>query len=175
MDEQKNFMKKFKLNVLDFYFKYPFRSDLLLLCICFIVFYLFRSYIKEPEDFTKIDGLISNITSSIVSLTGFILASLTIIVTVKSNIKIRNLVHAENSMELLLSSGNYKSIILVFRDAIIELVFALTVIYIFWMPVFSFSKFTYMLLIAFGVLIIVTSVLRTLSLLFKIIFMEFKS
>jgi hypothetical protein len=168
-------MSKIKAKILDSYFKYPFLYDFIFTCLIILFFNVNQNKIQIPFDFNKIDAIISNVVTSLVSLTGFILASLTIIVTVKSNIKIRNLANASNSMELVLSSGNYKKIIVVFRDAIIELVFALILIYILWMPIFSFSKIQYMFIIAFGILVIITTVSRSLAILFKIIFLEFKN
>ncbi|MBK8089149.1 MAG: hypothetical protein IPK31_15080 [Chitinophagaceae bacterium] len=167
-------MKKIKIKLLDFYFNHPFIVDTLLISGMILMLFKFRLEIPALEDKTKIDSFISNITSSIVALAGFILASLTIIVTVKSNIKIRNLEDAQNSTELLLTSANYKNIVTVFRDAIIELVFGLIAIYILWMPIFQHTDFFYILLIVFGVAIILLTLIRSLLVLFKIIFMEFQ-
>ena len=160
--------------MLDFYFKHPFFVDFIIIIAVIFFIQKEKDLLPEIKDLNKIDGYISNIISALVSLAGFILASLTIIVTVKSNIKIRNLEDAENSTELLLTSRNYKNIITAFRDTIIELVFGLVVTYLVWLPIFHFSNLIYISLIAFGVIVIVLTLIRALLVLFKIIFMEFK-
>lgn len=167
-------MKKIKIKILDFYFKHPFFIDAILIICTLFLSWRFQDYFRLSIEKSKIEGLISNITSSIISLAGFILASLTIIVTVKSNLKLKNIEDVKNSTELLLTSKNYKNIITVFRDSIIELVFGMIIMYFLWAPIFQFREMVYILLIAFGILIIVLPLIRTLLILFKIIFMEFK-
>ncbi|RYE56632.1 MAG: hypothetical protein EOP48_07555 [Sphingobacteriales bacterium] len=167
-------MKKVFWKILDFYFKRPFILDLVLVIVAITLIHLKRAYIIPSAETSKIDTVFDNIIASMISLIGFILASLTIIVTVKSNIKIRKLEEAINGLELLLSSKNYKSIISIFRDAIIELSFSLSIIYIWWSPLFTLSRIKYLMLITFGILIIILTVSRTLILLFRIIFLEFK-
>lgn len=168
-------MRRRIASILDIYFKHPFWGDLIIIIIILLVLFFNKDKIHEIKDSSKIDNVIGNIISSMISLAGFILASLTIIVTVKSNIKLKKIEDSDNGLELLLTSENYKKIVSVFRDSIIELIFALIVMYGFWSPIFELSRLQYLLLIAFGIIVIALTIARTLAILFRLIFLEFKT
>jgi|TARA_R110002051_G_scaffold323268_1_gene416306 hypothetical protein len=68
-------------------------------------------------------SIVENIIGASISLAGFILASLTIIVAIRSNILSKQPENSANPLELFFSTGTYKAIVKVFKIAIIELVF----------------------------------------------------
>lgn len=162
-----------KEKILDGYVKRALLYDLLIIVTVMLIIYLKKDAFYIPKDRSSMDNLISNIISTVVSFTGFILASLTIIVTVKANVKIKSLEEAANGMELILASENYKKIITVFKDAIIELVLVLLLLYLSWMPIINLSSLHMSLLAILGIAVIILSVSRTLLILFVIIFLEF--
>ncbi len=75
-------------------------------------------------------NLVENIIGASISLAGFILASLTIIVAIRSNILSKQPENSENPLELFFASGIYKAIVKVFKIAIIELVFCFIISYV---------------------------------------------
>jgi hypothetical protein len=166
-------MKTQILKAIDFYTKYALFFDFLIIGM---LMYLVRRYQIDfllPKQRSEVENLMSNVVSTIVSLTGFILTALTIIVSVKANIKIKSLEEAANGMELLLSTKNYKLIVFVFRNAIIELITWLAILYVGWWPLFNLSVFVISILIAGAICAIIFATVRTLAVLFEIIFLEF--
>lgn len=75
-------------------------------------------------------SIVENIIGASISLAGFILASLTIIVAIRSNILSKQPENSENPLELFFASGTYKAIVKVFKIAIIELLFCFIASYI---------------------------------------------
>ena len=164
---------KIKNRLLNRYFRYPIIFDFIITLIILIIICYFKSSFKFKN--IGVDSFLSNIISTIVSFAGFILASLTIIVTVKANIKVKNLEDAANGLELLLlSKDNYRLIISAFRDAIIELVICLILVYTLWMPMIGLNIFQLSLLSVYALLVIFFTLFRSLLILFRIIFLEIR-
>ncbi len=166
-------VKKSSLWLLDKYFFKPFLYDIVLCIGVILIFYLRRDFFTKHFDVKNFDGIISNITSTIATFAGFTIAALTVIVTVKSSLQIRHIKQAENGIEMLLTSKNYKRILNVFKYAIVELLITLAVIYILWIPYFIFPYYGYLAVISCGILILATSIFRIAFVFFNIIFMEF--
>jgi hypothetical protein len=162
-----------KNGLLNLYYRYPIIIDFLIITVILLIVNSCRG--KLMLNNINPDSFLSNIISTIVSFSGFILASLTIIVTVKANLKMKEINEASNGLELLLlSKENYKQIIRAFRDAIIELVVSLFILYFFWQPIVGLNPYQISLLSIFGFSIIILTLCRTLYLLFRIIFLETK-
>lgn len=68
-------------------------------------------------------AVLSDIIAASISLAGFILASLTIIVAIKSNLANKSLDSAKNPLELFFSPDNYRKIVEIFQGSIVELTF----------------------------------------------------
>jgi hypothetical protein len=108
--------------ILDKYIKHPLLYDLIIVCLFILGKHILSSKniitITIPIDTLK--SIVSDIISTTISLAGFILASLTIIVTFKDNInhkEIYNKIEAKKEltgMELLFTSKHYKRIVGVF-------------------------------------------------------------
>ncbi len=71
-------MKNFKSKALDLYVDYALLIDLLINSVVIFILYKFSDKFHVLSDRKDLDELISNIISTIVSFTGFILASLTL-------------------------------------------------------------------------------------------------
>ena len=168
-------VRKVRNKILNAYFKHPILFDVAI-AAAFIAFIYYKQDIFAFKKITdNIQNVVSNIISTIVSFAGFILASLTVIVTVKANIKSKP-EQSANAMELLLlSTGNYKKIISVFRDAIVELVLCLAILYVLWLPVIGLTVQHLLYLSIYGISVILLTLVRTLYILFDLIFKEFIS
>jgi glycerol uptake facilitator-like aquaporin len=126
--------------------------------------------IAKPTKETLLN-IISNLIGTCVSLAGFILAALTIIVTFKSNLKVKGIEHSDNALELIFSSQHYDNIVKVYRDAILEFVILSILLYFVW----AFSDFlndslTFATMI--GIEMASFTILRSLFILFKILKLE---
>lgn len=167
-------MKRLIERLGSFYFSRPITLDTIVIVTGAIYCTVYPEFFSFVADANDIKDILSNVISTIVSFTGFILASLTIIVTFKANVKIKDLTAASNALELLLSTNNYKEIVGVFRDAIIELVISLAVLYISWIPVLKLTAGKLVFIASYGILVVIITISRTLFILFKLIFLEFK-
>lgn len=114
-------------------------------------------------------SILSDIISASISLAGFILASLTIIVAIKSNLTNKNLDSAKNPLELFFSPSNYKKIIEIFQGSIIELTFTFITAYFFWISLENIKLYTLFKVNISLIFVVSVSVLRSLLVLFKII------
>ena len=124
-------MKKIR-NLTDNYLNYAFIIDLIIITIIWVLnSKLSWIEIKYLNKETYIN-IISNIISASVSLAGFMLASLTIIVAIRSNIANKNPEHAKSPLELFFSIGTFKTIVKVFKISIIELILCFIISYIVW-------------------------------------------
>lgn len=114
-------------------------------------------------------GVISDTVSASISLAGFILASLTVIASMRSNIANRPPDATRNPLEMFFSDKNYSRIIQVFKEAIIELILVFIFSYFIWISQENFENYTLLKWIVSSVIIIFMSISRTLLVLFTII------
>lgn len=158
------------MRVLDGYLKLPLLWDLVVAgLVCLLLHYQAE---RLPIANSDITALQSSLASTAVSLAGFIIAALTIIVTFKANIESKKLDQSANGMELLFNSGNYTRIVRVFQVAIIELVICFGIMHT---AMFFNNSFTirHSLLLALVVLIfILLALLRCLYVLFSVLNVE---
>lgn len=120
---------------------------------------------------TKKDNLdiVSDTVSASISLAGFILASLTVIASIRSNITNRPQDAMRNPLEMFFSDANYKRVVQVFKDAIVELVLIFILSYSVWVCQENIDNYTIVKWIISAILLILLSVMRTLIVLFTII------
>jgi len=106
--------------ILNIYIKRPLLWDLAItgmLCFLFMIVVDTNS-ITLTDDYDLIQSIISDLISTSISLAGFVLASLTIIVTFKDNISRKSPSLDDSSIELLFSSKHYGRIVGVFTWAV---------------------------------------------------------
>lgn len=159
--------------LLNFYIKRPLLYDILLCIIVVGIIQLLGSYCGSITA-SKAESAYSDIVNTSISLAGFILASLTIIVTFKDNIS-----HKENSsekpkveltgIELIFSSKHYGRIVGVFSWAaiifvLLFLVFSLLKLFIDIIP----DKYLLETVIC-GIILITMTIYRSLLILYKVI------
>lgn len=114
-------------------------------------------------------GILSNIISTDVSLAGFILAALTIIVTFKSNIKVKSMDDASDSLELIFSSKHYPKIKRVFKLAIVEFCVLFVFLYCVWLLNENIELLDLSIVNVCALITSALIVLRTLAVLFYVI------
>lgn len=119
-------------NLIDNYLNYAFIIDLIMITILWTLnsnlSWVEMKYLNKE----KYIDIISNVIGASVSLAGFILASLTIIVAIRSNIANKNPEHAKTPLELFFSIGTFKTIVKVFKISIVELTICFIISYIAW-------------------------------------------
>ncbi len=101
---------------MDFYLKYYLIIDALIIIGLIIASEIICSRGWWCLDINRdsLDALLNELVSSSVSVGGFIIASLTIIVTLKDNVN-KPVEESENGMELIMNSRHYKSIVNIFK------------------------------------------------------------
>lgn len=127
---------------------------------------------EEMSDKSNLLSVISSLVSTCVSLAGFILAALTIIITFKSNLKAKGITEADDALELILSSKHYESIVSVFKTAIIEFVIVTIVLYLIATASSQFTISALLLVTINGIVITSLTIWRSLFVLFRILKME---
>lgn len=163
---------KLKESIINLYLRFPIAIDLAIVIIVWIISKynpIFQINITSKENQTDI---ISNIIGTNVSLAGFILAALTIIVTFKASLKAKGIEESENALELILSSKHYLKILSVFKIALIEFVLCFVILYIFWALSDIFSNLTLYRISISGIIITSLTIIRSLFILFLILGLE---
>lgn len=148
--------------ILDFYLANALTFDF---CIIILV-WIISKYLCLVEfkliNFENQTSILSNIISTDISLAGFLLAALTIIVTFKSNLKAKGIEDSENALELIFSSKHYNYIIDVFKESIIELVICSIMLYLLWASADNLTIWTINRINVSGVIITGLTILRSL-------------
>ena len=155
--------------ILDRYFAHPILLDGMLSTAVWVVSKNFAWFKFKFADKAAQQNVLSNLISTDVSLAGFILAALTIIVTFKSNLRAKNIEEADNAQELIFSSKHYDSIVKVFRKSIIELVLCFILLYTMWLCSENLSIAAIHRVNTLGVLITSLTIGRSLFILFMIL------
>ncbi|OFX58369.1 MAG: hypothetical protein A2066_14720 [Bacteroidetes bacterium GWB2_41_8] len=166
--------------ILNIYIKRPLLYDLF---ICsFIVFCIeYFQILTLTVSLDSAKSTISDVVNTSISLAGFILAALTIIVTFKDNIThkeksdpAKNSVEA-SGFELIFSSKHYKRIVGVFSWA--------AIIYILLFLIFSVLKILlskipekfYLDIVIVGIVLVALTIFRSLLVLYKVIKLQIKN
>ncbi len=125
-----------------------------------------------PLAVSDLASLQNGLIGTAVSLAGFIIAALTIIVTFRANIAVKKMDDSANGMELLFNSQNYGRIVSVFKGAILELVIGFVVVYLSILAEKALAP-RHSILIAIALLIGITlSTLRCLFVLYSVLDVE---
>ncbi|MCZ2479253.1 hypothetical protein [Aquirufa nivalisilvae] len=159
-------------NLIDKYFEFPIIIDLVTVIIFYFVYNEFSLFDFELIDKSNQINIIPNIIAADVSLAGFILAALTIIVTFKSNIQSKGMNDATNALELIFSSKHYSNIVQVFKKSLVELIICFIFLFFSWLSTDNLSIVTINKINLSGIAITVFSISRSLFVLFKIMDME---
>jgi glycerol uptake facilitator-like aquaporin len=156
--------------LLDYYLAYPKFWDCV--AIVLITGLLHWKANLFPLDVSDLSSLQNGLIGTAVSLAGFIIAALTIIVTFRANIAVKKMDDSANGMELLFNSKNYSRIVNVFKGAILELVLGFVAVYL---SILAEKALTprHSILIAIALLVGITlSTLRCLFVLYNVLDLE---
>lgn len=159
-------------SVIDRYFAYSLICDTFMVAAIWLINLYFSVFNITLTDKSTQLGILSNLIGTNISLAGFILAALTIIVTFKSNIKIKGLKEAQNALELIFSSKHYDNIVAVFKKAIIELVVCSLILYILWVYSDNLNIITINRANVSGIFVTAVTILRSLYILFAALGLE---
>lgn len=159
-------------DVIDVYLRHPIIIDASLLCTCLLINHYSADIITIKFSVDVQINLISNLIGTSVSLAGFILAALTIIVTFKSNISSRPIEITETPLELIFSSVHYHNIVRVFKDSIIELTFCFVALYLLWLNSASVNADFIYYSNVYGIIFISLSLFRSLLILFTVLSLD---
>ena len=162
-------MKLF-LQALDRYLAHPLFWDGMLCAGLLAVLHFGAD--RVPIATTDLAGIQSSLASTAVSLAGFIIGALTIIVTFKANIRAKKMEDSVNGMELLFNSTNYGRIVNVFQFAILELVGAFAVMHAAMFVSALLTPRHNLLLAIAALLVILLSLGRCLFVLFNVLAVE---
>jgi hypothetical protein len=168
---------------MDKYYSKPLPFDfVIILLFCFVYWLLTSKHkIELVNDAELIKSFTTDLINTSISLAGFVLASLTIIVTFKDNTTSKKINQtAEESqeatgLELLFSSKHYSTIVKTFSTAVFLLLsgFVVLSLYKFFFAKLPLYIGDYLLIIS--ILIIALSVFRCVLLLYKIIKLQIKN
>lgn len=164
-------MKKTKENIINHYLDYSIAIDL---SVCIILYFIstlpYLDFILSNRE-NQLQAL-SSVINTDVSLAGFILAALTIIVTFKSNLDSKGVIEASNALELIFSTKHYDNIVAVFKIAILELVICFTVLYLLWLSSDNFSIHQINRINILSVYVSMAAIFRVLFILFIVLGLE---
>lgn len=170
-------MKKYP--IIDFYFSNPILCDFILITILgifglFVYPYLIQFGFPIIKIFSREVALnyMSYLTSATVTLIGFIIAALTILITVKSSLKARGFEDAKNAMEYLFSTDTYHHIVEIFIKSIVELFILFVVLYISWLVEGNLVDKCFYFILSLSTFGVFTAVFRVLYTLFSVLKLE---
>ena len=158
--------------ILDLYINNALVCDALLV---FVIWILNSNYSIVTYTIAKKEENISILSDTIaasISLAGFILAALTIIAAIKSNLANKTPQDARNPLELFFSPTNYRTIMKVFQGSIKELTCCCIVAYTTWIPIENISNILLFKILVSIIFIISISLTRSLMVLYKIVNMK---
>lgn len=164
---------------IDKYLAKPIRYDLSIVALFLIIEYavsILWHNMGWPMihilDRDKALDYIDNLIAGTVSLAGFMIAALTILITVKASLKVRGIEDAENALEIILSSNHYQNIIAIFKHTIIELVLIFISLYVVWIYSENVSNLILFKSILSCVFLMIVSMSRSLYILFGVLDLE---
>lgn len=163
---------KLKAKILDFYFKMPVVIDIIITVAIWCISKYKPLFTIKLSDKTNQLNVLSNLIGTNVSLAGFILAALTIIVTFKSSLKAKGIEDSDNALELILSSKHYEKIVVVFKNALLEFVLCFITLYFFWTISDNLSIATIYRVDITGIVLTALTIIRSLFILFVILKLE---
>ena len=156
---------------IDFYFASPIFCDGIFVAIILLVDHygkvaLLRMGWKliQVLDTARETSYLSSIISTTVALAGFMVAALTIMITVKASLKARGFTDSGNALEYIFTTDRYKEIVGVFMHTIGELIIILAAANI---SDLILSKFLFC-----ATFTMATSIVRSVFIFFKVLKLE---
>ena len=167
-ENSRNFFERLS----DFYLEWPLFGDAII--AGGLVFFLHKSAKYLPLDASSPETVLNSLAGTAISLAGFILTGLTIIVSIRANLTAKGLNDIYSGVELLFNSSHYEKVVRVFKQAIQGLVVGAVIGYA---TMFFTERLTERHALLIGVVVLVEigmAVWRCLFVLFAIIQLEVK-
>ena len=123
---------KIKNFIIDNYLKIAILADIAICIVSWLISKYYPIFAISLENKSTQLSILANLISTNISLAGFILAALTIIVTFKSNLESKGIAIQSNALELIFSTKHYDNIVSVFKKAIIEFTICFIFLYFSW-------------------------------------------
>jgi glycerol uptake facilitator-like aquaporin len=167
-----NKLKSFFVKILDSYLDLAIGFDIVISVIIWISIKNVPVFCFLLLDKQNQVNLFSCLIGADISLAGFILAALTIIVTFKSSVAAKGLQEATNALQLVLSSSKYNSLVKVFKKSLIELILCSLFVFCIWIAVDSLSIQTLNRVNIIGILLTFMALGRSLLVLFTVLTLD---
>ena len=163
--------------VLDAYFRRPLLYDLIIVTTLSIaIHYLLKRYgVTLSISANDIKSSMTDVIATSISLAGFVLTSLTIIITFKENVSHKEASLKERGINLLLASKHYKTIVGIFTWAVVIFISIFFVTATAKMLVDKISGSALFYLLLSSVLLTASTVLRSLWVLYRVIRLQLYS
>lgn len=116
---------------MNLYLRWPIFWDILIGCIAAAIVAIFLGFPVEKFKVSDLRDIQQSFIDTSISLAGFILAVLTIIVTFKANVSYKKIQHTETSLDLLFNSEVYFTIVNLLKWTILELLINAFLLYYF--------------------------------------------
>lgn len=158
--------------IIDIYLEMALLIDFLVATLVWFCAYNFSFLDFIIKDKDNQISLLQELISTSVSLAGFILAALTIIVTFKSNLKAKSIENSDNALDLIFSTGHYDNIVRVFKSSIIELVFCFVALFIVWASTDNLDVIIINKVNVCAILLTSFAIVRSLMVLFMILSLD---
>lgn len=117
--------------IMNLYLRWPIFWDILSGCIAAAIVAKFLGFPVEKFKVSDLRDIQQSFIDTSISLAGFILAVLTIIVTFKANVSYKKIQHTETSLDLLFNSEVYLTIVNLLKWTILELIINACLLYYF--------------------------------------------
>ena len=143
-----------------------------------IIIIITLHYIYKSHHFIfneKYQDILSNLISGTISLTGFGLAALTIIITFRANYFSKNddLKKPSNFLEFMIIGKSYIKISKIFKNTLIQFIISISIMYLGWViPIIYENPLHILYLIIFGLICLIGPCMRILYTLFGLLNLE---
>ncbi|QKG57023.1 hypothetical protein GKZ68_10520 [Hymenobacter sp. BRD128] len=158
--------------ILDSYLRHSLKCDIAISIVIVGVLHFWAG--RLPLSSFERGSVISSLAGTAVSLAGFILAALTIIVTFRANVASKGIMESMSGMEIIFNGPAYRDIVGVFKGAIIGLVICTLVLYLGMIFGANLPLRWISLLSVVGLIEIILSITRCLYILFRVVEIDFK-
>jgi hypothetical protein len=119
-------------------------------------------------------SIITDLVATSISLAGFVLASLTIIVAFKDNLSLKDIASNQSGLEILFASKHYKNIVGVFTGAVVIFLFHFLFLSVSKLFIGLFSKDVAIYVCLIPIITISLTVFRSVLILYSIIKLQTK-
>lgn len=171
-----------KYKLIDIYIQSSILFDVLFIIIILIleiiskmIFVYYGWPLFKVLDANNQTNYMFSLISTIVALSGFMIAALTILITVKASLKARGFNDAGNALEYIFTTDRYFEIVGVFTTSITELVILLICCYLVWLNNSNISSISVTKFLFCSTFAMAMATIRSVGIFFKTLRLENKT